>query len=143
MRLKSLLGLVVALGVVSFLGAPAAFASSNLVTNGSFETGDFTGWGGDQAALLWYRVPSMITPVPRTATITPSWALQCRRRSSQPDNQRRCRSNTMSQAPAGPSGCAPVRPSRSKRRPTTVTAGFRSTLSPPSPPSSSTSTKRL
>ncbi len=41
MRLKSLL-VIVAL-VVFVAGAPAIFAQ-NLVTNGSFETGDFTGW---------------------------------------------------------------------------------------------------
>jgi hypothetical protein len=43
MRQKALLA-VVALAVVVFVGAPVAFASPNLVTNGSFETGDFTGW---------------------------------------------------------------------------------------------------
>lgn len=42
MRLKTLLAFVaVALLVLS---APMAFAGSNLLTNGSFETGDFTGW---------------------------------------------------------------------------------------------------
>ena len=35
---------VVALVAVLLVGAPTAFAGSNLLTNGSFETGDFTGW---------------------------------------------------------------------------------------------------
>ncbi len=35
--------LPVALAVVVFVGAPMAFAS-DLINNGSFETGDFTGW---------------------------------------------------------------------------------------------------
>ncbi|MGB8771398.1 MAG: PEP-CTERM sorting domain-containing protein [Candidatus Korobacteraceae bacterium] len=43
MRQKALMA-VVALVVVLLVGAPMAFASPNLVTNGSFETGDFTGW---------------------------------------------------------------------------------------------------
>ncbi|MGB7556024.1 MAG: PEP-CTERM sorting domain-containing protein [Candidatus Korobacteraceae bacterium] len=42
MQKKALLA-VVALVVVLIVGAPA-FASPNLVNNGSFETGDFTGW---------------------------------------------------------------------------------------------------
>ncbi len=42
MKKKALLA-VLALVVVLVVGAPA-FASPNLVTNGSFETGDFTGW---------------------------------------------------------------------------------------------------
>jgi PEP-CTERM motif len=43
MRQKVLLA-VVALAVIVVLGAPKAFAGPNLVANGSFETGDFTGW---------------------------------------------------------------------------------------------------
>ncbi len=43
MRPKFLL-VVVALALAFALNAPKTFASSNLVTNGSFETGDFTGW---------------------------------------------------------------------------------------------------
>ncbi len=43
MRQKALLA-VVALGVVLLVGAPTAFANPNLVNNGSFESGDFTGW---------------------------------------------------------------------------------------------------
>ncbi len=43
MRQKVLLA-VSALVVVLLVAAPTAFASPNLVTNGSFETGDFTGW---------------------------------------------------------------------------------------------------
>jgi hypothetical protein len=43
MRQKVLL-VVSTLVVVLLVGAPTAFASPNLVTNGSFETGDFTGW---------------------------------------------------------------------------------------------------
>jgi hypothetical protein len=42
MRQKALLA-VVAL-VVLLVGAPTLFASPNLLTNGSFETSDFTGW---------------------------------------------------------------------------------------------------
>ena len=42
MRQKALLA-VVALVAVLLVGAPTALAT-NLVTNGSFETGDFTGW---------------------------------------------------------------------------------------------------
>jgi hypothetical protein len=42
MRQKALLA-VVALVAVLLVGAPTAFAT-NLLTNGSFETGDFTGW---------------------------------------------------------------------------------------------------
>src|ERR1039458_7086168 len=42
MRQKALL-VVIALVAVLLIGAPTAFAT-NLVTNGSFETGDFTGW---------------------------------------------------------------------------------------------------
>ncbi len=42
MRPKILV-LVVALAVVVSVGAPKAFAT-NLLTNGGFETGDFTGW---------------------------------------------------------------------------------------------------
>jgi len=43
MRTKTLL-VVVALALVAFtISAPATFAQ-NLLTNGSFETGDFTGW---------------------------------------------------------------------------------------------------
>jgi hypothetical protein len=47
MRQKALL-VVVALLAVLLVGAPTAFAT-NLLTNGSFETGDFSGWthGGD------------------------------------------------------------------------------------------------
>jgi PEP-CTERM motif len=43
MRQKSLLA-VVALVVFVLVGAPMAFAGPNLLTNGSFETSDFTGW---------------------------------------------------------------------------------------------------
>lgn len=43
MRLKTLM-VVAALVVFTSLGASAAFAGTNLVNNGSFETGDFTGW---------------------------------------------------------------------------------------------------
>jgi hypothetical protein len=43
MRLKALLA-VSSLAVVLLVAAPAALASPNLVTNGSFETGDFSGW---------------------------------------------------------------------------------------------------
>jgi len=43
MRPKLLL-VVVALAVAFSLTAPKAFADTNLVNNGSFETGDFTGW---------------------------------------------------------------------------------------------------
>lgn len=42
MRVKSL-AVVIALLAVVTIGAPTAFAA-NLVTNGSFETGDFSGW---------------------------------------------------------------------------------------------------
>jgi PEP-CTERM motif-containing protein len=42
MRQKTLL--TVAALVVLLVGAPTVFASPNLLTNGSFETGDFTGW---------------------------------------------------------------------------------------------------
>ncbi|MGA3316909.1 MAG: PEP-CTERM sorting domain-containing protein [Candidatus Korobacteraceae bacterium] len=42
MRQKALLA-VVALVAVLLVGAPTAFAG-NLLTNGSFQTGDFTGW---------------------------------------------------------------------------------------------------
>jgi hypothetical protein len=42
MRQKALL-VVIALVAVLLVGAPTAFAA-NLVTNGSFETSDFTGW---------------------------------------------------------------------------------------------------
>ncbi len=42
MRLKTLL-VVVALAVCVSVSAPKTFAQ-NLLTNGSFETGDFTGW---------------------------------------------------------------------------------------------------
>jgi hypothetical protein len=42
MRQKCMLS-VIALGVISLMGVPSAFAD-NLITNGSFETGDFTGW---------------------------------------------------------------------------------------------------
>jgi hypothetical protein len=47
MRQKALL-VVAALVAILLVGAPTAFAT-NLVTNGSFETSDFTGWtqGGD------------------------------------------------------------------------------------------------
>ncbi len=62
MRPKFLL-VVVALAVAFTLNAPKTFASSNLLTNGSFETGDFTGWttGGnfedtfvESGAFSWY-----------------------------------------------------------------------------------------
>jgi hypothetical protein len=43
MRQKALLA-VVALVAVLLVAAPTAFASPNLLTNGSFETSDFTGW---------------------------------------------------------------------------------------------------
>ena len=43
MRQKSLLA-PIALAVVLLVGAPTAFASPNLLNNGSFESGDFTGW---------------------------------------------------------------------------------------------------
>ncbi len=36
--------LSVSLVMVVLVGAPTAFASPNLLTNGGFETGDFTGW---------------------------------------------------------------------------------------------------
>ena len=44
MRIKTLL---VVVAVTLLLCAPAAFAQ-NLLTNGGFEMGNFTGWGGDQ-----------------------------------------------------------------------------------------------
>jgi len=43
MRQRTLL-IMVALLSVLLVGAPMAFAGVNLLTNGSFETGDFTGW---------------------------------------------------------------------------------------------------
>jgi PEP-CTERM motif-containing protein len=43
MRQKALLA-AVALLVVGIVGAPTAFAGTNLLTNGSFQSGDFTGW---------------------------------------------------------------------------------------------------
>lgn len=43
MRQNALLA-VVAVVAVLLVGAPTAFASPNLLTNGSFETSDFTGW---------------------------------------------------------------------------------------------------
>ena len=43
MRLKTLL-IAVAVTVALAVYAPMSFAGSNLVNNGSFETGDFTGW---------------------------------------------------------------------------------------------------
>ena len=43
MRQKAMLA-AVALVVLLLVGAPTAFASPNLVNNGSFESGDFTGW---------------------------------------------------------------------------------------------------
>ena len=51
MRQKALLA-VVALVALVLVGAPTAFAGTNLLTNGSFETGDFTGWttGGNFGA---------------------------------------------------------------------------------------------
>ena len=49
MRVKTLL-VVAALFVFTSLGATAAFAN-NLVTNGSFETGDFTGWNATDGSL--------------------------------------------------------------------------------------------
>jgi hypothetical protein len=48
MRLKYL---VVILGLVLLVIAPQTFAQ-NLVQNGSFESGDFTGWSGDQLGML-------------------------------------------------------------------------------------------
>jgi hypothetical protein len=50
MRVKTLL-VVSALFVFTSLGATAAFASPNLVNNGSFETGDFTGWNMTDGSL--------------------------------------------------------------------------------------------
>jgi len=50
MRVKTLL-VVAALFVFTSLGATAAFASPNLVNNGSFETGDFTGWNVSSGSL--------------------------------------------------------------------------------------------
>ena len=51
MRQNALLA-VVALVALVLVGAPTAFAGTNLLTNGSFETGDFTGWttGGNFGA---------------------------------------------------------------------------------------------
>ena len=43
MRRKALLAAVVLAGVL-LVGAPTAFASPNLLNNGSFETGDFSDW---------------------------------------------------------------------------------------------------
>ncbi len=43
MRQKALLAAVI-LMVALVVGAPAAFADTNLVTNGSFQSGDFSGW---------------------------------------------------------------------------------------------------
>ena len=43
MRQRTLLTMVALLSVL-MVGAPMAFAGVNLLTNGSFETGDFTGW---------------------------------------------------------------------------------------------------
>ncbi len=43
MRQRTLLTMVALLSVL-LVGAPMAFAGVNLLTNGSFETGDFTGW---------------------------------------------------------------------------------------------------
>ncbi len=43
MRQKALLAAVTLMAVL-VVGAPMVFASPNLVTNGSFETGDFSGW---------------------------------------------------------------------------------------------------
>jgi PEP-CTERM motif len=42
MRQKALLAAFAL--IVLLVGAPTVFASPNLLTNGSFETGDFTGW---------------------------------------------------------------------------------------------------
>lgn len=42
--------LVIILGLVLLVIAPQTFAQ-NLVQNGSFESGDFTGWGGDQLGM--------------------------------------------------------------------------------------------
>ncbi len=50
MRQKALLA-VSALVVVLLVGAPTAFASPNLVNNGSFETSDFTGWNVSAGSL--------------------------------------------------------------------------------------------
>lgn len=47
MRLKYVL---VFLGLLLLVAAPQSFAQ--LVQNGSFETGDFTGWGGTQEGML-------------------------------------------------------------------------------------------
>ena len=49
MRVKTLL-VVATLLVFTSLGTTAAFAN-NLVTNGSFETGDFTGWNATDGSL--------------------------------------------------------------------------------------------
>jgi len=43
MRQKALLAAVTLMAVL-LVGAPMAFAGPNLLTNGSFETADFTGW---------------------------------------------------------------------------------------------------
>lgn len=43
MRQKALVA-VSALALVLLVGAPTAFASPNLLNNGSFQSGDFTGW---------------------------------------------------------------------------------------------------
>jgi hypothetical protein len=50
MQKKALLA-VSALVIVLLVGAPTAFASPNLLNNGSFQSGDFTGWteGGNFA----------------------------------------------------------------------------------------------
>jgi hypothetical protein len=50
MRVKTLV-VVAALLVFTSLGATAAFAAPNLVNNGSFETGDFTGWNVSSGSL--------------------------------------------------------------------------------------------
>jgi PEP-CTERM motif len=48
MTRKALLAGVVAVLIVA---APMAFASANLLTNGSFETGDFSGWNATDGSL--------------------------------------------------------------------------------------------
>lgn len=48
MRTRTLL--MTALAVVALIGAPVTYAQ-NLVANGSFETGDLSGWGGDQTGI--------------------------------------------------------------------------------------------
>jgi PEP-CTERM motif len=50
MRIKTLL-VVATLLVFTSWGATAAFAAPNLVNNGSFETGDFTGWNATDGSL--------------------------------------------------------------------------------------------